>query len=512
VSSHARSHGESVASQPRSSKPTLRDPAAMPEGLHPTTIIHRAGCQAEALTPRAVLHLQRTLGNRAVQRLMRPAQPADLAAGSGTNEATRVDPDFPVVVGQFASATHAGHRLIAVQRKDAPPAGGPRPKAPSGPRGKDDQEQSWANPMKTLATEPALVATIYFRTKEFATDAQDEAVLRQLAKAYAPWAERNRGKPGAEQGLRGRIVGYADPRRSWEPNNAELSAKRAGTVYVRLVNFLMVETTLQGGHFDFERRAGEVAPLDPDAQKGAEEVSLGWQRRAEVYIAGKGSEAPPPQRDEPPPEPVVPEPEQHPDDFDRYIPQIQRCNTDYAKGLAARLLGYLFVSLIPKAFRYTGTIPILVPVPRVGTPPRARGIGTSKGAPVGGISYGNHGGVLPFQPKKPPWWDSRKSGYDADWKYLHRRRRPAETACEKMERTAMMLVRDMREVNKYIDLTVKDTNSAYLKFMNELRKDAPDVQKLREYAVPIEYLLFMWDATMDEAREVSAVADAVAAE
>ena len=87
-----------------------------------------------------------------------------------------------------------------------------------------------------------------------------------------------------------------------------------------------------------------------------------------------------------------------------------------------------------------------------------------------------------------------------------------ETKCDEMVRKAMMMIRDMREVNTYIDLTVKDANSAYLKFMAELRKDEPDVEKLREYAVPIEYLMFMWDATIDSAREVSSLANAVEAE
>ena len=35
----------------------------------------------------------------------------------------------------------------------------------------------WANPSISLSTEPALVATIYFRTKESSLDAKDEAVL-----------------------------------------------------------------------------------------------------------------------------------------------------------------------------------------------------------------------------------------------------------------------------------------------------------------------------------------------
>jgi outer membrane protein OmpA-like peptidoglycan-associated protein len=406
----------------------------------------------------------------------------------------------------------AEHPLLTLQRAIGNQAVQrvPKPKQPpSGPRGKDDQEQSWLNPMKAEPTGLALVATIYFRTKEFATDSRDESVLLQLAKAYAPWAERNRGKKDGELGLRGRIVGYADPRSSVEPTNQQLSAKRADFVEHRLRRALVKETALIDGKFLLEKKAGGVAPADPDAKKGAEEVSLGWQRRAEVYLEGYEMAPKPPERRDPEPEPDPSKEEKPSDDLDRFLPYVRRCLPEYAKGTAMRILGYLSVSGIYKAFKYTGSVPILVPVPGVGTPKPARGIGTSKGAPAGQITYGNHGGTLPFQPKKPPWWDNRRSGYDGDDKYLHRRRRPAETKCEAMLRETMMLVRDMRDVNKYIDLTVDNANSAYLKFMAELRKSAPDVAKLREYAVPIEYLMFMWEATADKARDVSRIADQV---
>lgn len=456
----------------------------LPEACPAPVQIDRPG----PLTQSTVLALQRSHGNAYVQRRFAPSGTVEGRNGAVIELLPRLEP--PSRAFQPASA----------RRTDAPVVRRAPTKAPSGPRGGDDQEQSWANPMKNLATEPALVATIYFRTKEFAADDKDNEVLETIAKAYAPWTMRNRG-------LRGAIIGYADPRPSIEPNNADLSAKRAHTLEWQLLKFLFKETSLQGGAFDFEKKAGGVAPRNPNAELGAEEVSLGWQRRAELFLVGQAVEPEPQQRDEPPPPPVVPEPEKHADDLDRWLPQIKACKSEYAKGLAMRLLGYLSVSLIPKSFRYTGSIPILIPVPGVSTPPRARGIASSKGAPAGSITYGKHGGTLPFQAVKPPWWDNRSSGYVDP--YMYRRRKPIETPCDKMVRTSMMLIRDMRDVNKHIDLTVKDSNSAYLKFMAELRKDEPDVSKLREYAVPIEYLLFMWDATADEARELSAIADTV---
>src|SRR2546430_5093808 len=83
----------------------------------------------------------------------------------------------------------------------------------------EDQEQSWANPSRAPAGAPALVGTIYFKTKERSADAEDEAVLGQLGRAYAPWAMRNAVNSGAERGLRGQVVGEADPRASVEPDN-----------------------------------------------------------------------------------------------------------------------------------------------------------------------------------------------------------------------------------------------------------------------------------------------------
>ena len=58
-------------------------------------------------------------------------------------------------------------------------------------------------------------------------EADDERVMKGLAEAYAAYARRNVHKPKEPQGLRGRIVGYADPRRSAGPDNQALSEQRA---------------------------------------------------------------------------------------------------------------------------------------------------------------------------------------------------------------------------------------------------------------------------------------------
>jgi hypothetical protein len=52
------------------SKPTVPDRSATVEHTHPAAIIQRVGVEPRSLTSRDVLQLQRTIGNRAVQRLL----------------------------------------------------------------------------------------------------------------------------------------------------------------------------------------------------------------------------------------------------------------------------------------------------------------------------------------------------------------------------------------------------------------------------------------------------------
>jgi outer membrane protein OmpA-like peptidoglycan-associated protein len=379
-------------------------------------------------------------------------------------------------------------------------------KRPSGPKGGGDQEQSWANPSRGVADTPALVATIYFKTRDTTTDAQDEAVLREVARAYAPWATRNAQTKGADKGLRGRIVGYADPRHSAHPDNLELSADRADIVERRLNRFLVDETAHAGlipRDFDFDKEAGGVAPADPEADLGAEEMSLGWMRRAEVYIAGQAVDPQPPAHDTPPP---PPEPVKPPaDGWERWVPYIQKCDARITEGVSMQVLAYLagWGKLTRQAFDYTGRLPIMIPTPGLPTGPKGKDL--SPDIPGPSITYGKHGGVLPFSAKKPPWWDARTSGYPSQ--YLGRSAlSPQARKCRALADKALMLIADMRRVNEYIDRTVTHSTSAYVLFMAELRKDEPDVAKLREYAVPIEELMFIWDQTLADSIEVGKMA------
>jgi hypothetical protein len=352
-----------------------------------------------------------------------------------------------------------------------------------------DQEQSWANPSRAVAGEPALVGTIYFKTKERSTDTQDEEVLGLLAKAYAPWAMRNAVNSGGERGLHGQVVGYADPRPSVEPDNSTLSGERADIVARRLTRHLIESTHgLIEGDFDIGRVAGGVAAADAELMGGPENLTpLGRLRRAEIYLAGQAME---PESGEKLPEAPVIEPVKVDDGWERWVPALERGDADTATGVAAHIYGYLtgMGGNIRDVFENTGRIPLQVKIGH-------------KKKTVAEITYGNHGGTLPFKPVKPPWWDSRTSGHPSAG--LGRRALdPGAVKHQRLIDKSLMLVSDMRRMNELMDVTVGDPSKAYLMFMTELRKDAPDVAKLKEYAVPVQQLMFVMDAVKAESVEV----------
>jgi hypothetical protein len=92
-----------------------------------------------------------------------------------------------------------------------------------------DQEQSWANPSHQPAGEPVLVGTIYFGTKERSTDAQDEAVLSLLGKAYAQC--RRSGEPDAARvgALDSGVVAQPRPRSPGRCRRGFRSSRRPPT-------------------------------------------------------------------------------------------------------------------------------------------------------------------------------------------------------------------------------------------------------------------------------------------
>jgi hypothetical protein len=73
---------------------------------HSSTVTHLAGRQVHP-----ILHLQRTIGNQAVQRLLRQAEPDDLGARSSTKEVTRFAHDFSQIPVHPKSPANAQAKL-----------------------------------------------------------------------------------------------------------------------------------------------------------------------------------------------------------------------------------------------------------------------------------------------------------------------------------------------------------------------------------------------------------------
>lgn len=163
------------------------------------------------------------------------------------------------------------------------------------------KEASWVRPNASVSTNPVQVGSIFFKTKEAALDGRDEGLLRELAKAYAPYAKR----PGATQGLKGSVVGYADPRPSSGPDNPKLSAERAKAVAERLTQLLAAESGLPESSFAIAVTAAGALPAPKIDGPELEANSLATLRRADVFLEGgllpKPKVVPPPAQTAPDP-------------------------------------------------------------------------------------------------------------------------------------------------------------------------------------------------------------------
>src|SRR5262245_12974001 len=212
------------------------------------------------------------------------------------------------------------------------PAASPAPKsnkaAAAPPKAKTKQkrtetpgykEPSWVRPSTTISATPLHVGSMFFMTKDSTLGSQEEAKLRELAKAYSVYASRQRG-------LKGEVVGYADPRRSVEPDNKKLSAGRATIVARLLTRFLAAESGLIEGNFDVAVTVGGVLPKVDEDGPELEANSLAPLRRADIFLAGGViAQAPPVRPDKKVPEKKEPEKQPEPPplkeikhDFDDY--------------------------------------------------------------------------------------------------------------------------------------------------------------------------------------------------
>ena len=344
------------------------------------------------------------------------------------------------------------------------------------------EEASWARPSPTLADDPVHVATIHFRTKEWTIDAKDEEVIKALAEAYAPYASRNRFKPKEPQGLRGRVVGYADPRRSAGPDNQTLSENRANFTWHYLLRHLVSASGVSPGYFDIEQVGGGVAPgaqaVEGDAP-AAEGNALAPLRKAEIFLSGQGSE---PARPVKPPEPAdVPDDKRvRPPDLDewnkdewdsgdwhKFDAWIEAGRKREIEGMALRIAGWTVSegNAINDTLQWTATA-----------------------AAVAG-----HQSIPPIRFTKPPWWDTR--GRDLS----PRIGRGGITTQQKLIYEAKLLKRDYIETAKWSEIHFSSKGSTYSLLIAEAKKDNPDPGKIASYVKNLEYLRFMIDAVQNSA-------------
>jgi len=428
-----------------------------------------------------VAHTVQQRGAEPVAQLKTDGAPASAGAER------EADSFADAVVFGGAPPTLSAQPVALARTPQGAGAGADQGKSLEGPT---HQGVSWVNPGTGRAGTQALVGVTYFRTKESNLDDQDLARIQELARAYAPYARRNLGKPNAELGIKGRVVGHADPRRSVEPNNTELSVQRAAIVARMLIRALAVEAHLIEGNFDIPHSgagADEPVPSGPQIEMSA----LATLRRADIFLDAEVLEAAAPAAPVSTPEPGPPPPPPPPnigtdyDEWDRFAVYMDRGDRRMIHDVALRMVGVLAGDQTGDILDGTTTVSIGSDIVR----------GRNKDA-----------GTLPFKPVKPPWWDSRgpKPAAPGASGMGHRAPQapPAPTASQALIAKQQLLRRDFKETMFFLQTEFSDRNGAYLKWMMEYRKDNPDPDKLREYARTIGYMMFMLDAVQDEAIEV----------
>jgi outer membrane protein OmpA-like peptidoglycan-associated protein len=347
------------------------------------------------------------------------------------------------------------------------------------------QEASWARPATTLAAEPVHVGTIHFRTKESALDAADREVLKALADAYAPHARRNVTKPKEPQGLRGRIVGFADPRVSAGPDNQALSEQRAEATGRELQRQLVRASRIEDGHFELDRIGAGVAPGAPaEDAPAAEGNQLAPFRKADVFLSGVGAErvpdAPAPAEDKRVKPPNL-------DDWDkkgwertgwdRFDSAIEAADKREIAGMARQMLGWTVHGAedIDDSLEWSPVVTAVGSLGKIDLPK---------------IGF-----------KKPPWWDNR--GLDL----LPRAGRGGLTEAQKLTYKGKLLKRDFIETAKWSEIHFTAKDSTFVRLSLEVAKDNPDRAKIQKWVLDLEYLRFMIDDVQDSGVALSKLAE-----
>jgi outer membrane protein OmpA-like peptidoglycan-associated protein len=413
------------------------------------------GPVGQALIAHEVVHTVQQRGvSSATQRSPVVSEPGDAAEV----EAERLAP--ALVAGEPVAVTAAPAASVHrdAKRKDAPHA------AP------DSQDPSWISPSKAAATTPVQVGSVFFHTREYVLDDDDQLVLRQLARAYAPWAKRNLGTPGAPLGLHGNVIGYADPRTSVEPNNQQLSEKRAFWTAIRVAGALAAETGLDVGYFVISHAGAGIAPKEDAGDAGLEDP-LPHQRRADIFLDGQAGDvepsgaAPPVATDDPAVRP--PSLAGWVNTWDLFAPELRAGNVEVIRGLSNLMLARLAEN---------PTVEYLA-----NTPPATL--------------FTKHP-IANIVPIKPPWWDGRTSQIAIG-------QGRGAGARKGLPYQALLLVRDYKELMFYQETEFSAAGGAYATLMTECRKDHADLAVIADAHQKLAYLLFMMNETSDLALKVA---------
>ncbi len=310
------------------------------------------------------------------------------------------------------------------------------------------KEMSWARPVTDAGGSLTRVGAIFFRTKEYVPDSNDLGVLQQLAEWYSE-----------SDGLRGQVRGYADPRRSSQPNNQELSELRATWVTNSLREALVARGCAAAlGLAIVPMGMGVEGTAPAESAVLAEGNLLAPHRRADVYLAGSPRTGMAPKKDKQ----KVPEPGQQPPNlkgwphgFDDRIGLVEQGNQSIINGIAIHVYGDL------------------------------EGIGGDQMMTLR---------MIGITPKEPPWWNGRASG-------LHRSQGRSGKR-NQLVGDALLLVRDYKELAFLYEKYMGGSGSELGKYVSALRSRSASPAEVEEAALPLRHLLFIMEETKALARKV----------
>jgi outer membrane protein OmpA-like peptidoglycan-associated protein len=347
---------------------------------------------------------------------------------------------------------------------------------------------SWATPSASVSASPVHVASIYFATRDSSVGSKEEALLRGLAKAYAPYARRGLFTRG-EVGVQGSVVGHADPRRSHEPDNVALAQSRATIVARRLLRNLAGESGVIEGQFDISVEAAPV-PTAVEDDAAIETDAYAPMRRADVFLVGGVMEEAPPPPGEPDPDEIPPPMEDLEHDWHRqFDAALERTDREEIRVMAIRMYSALGIGVSASG---------------------PRGGNVSAGGAVGAVwtaislhidlHHRARRSHLPseLKPTKPTWWDGLDAGSGAS-----QGRNPKRNALNfKARRLMTWYLTTIRYGATYVD----GPGGASKRAFDEIRKDKPDEAKMWVYARTVEQYLYMIQATVDLAQDVMKLA------